>query len=87
MRYKEYKASGPDKISFRFLKDSLNGYNQLFSEIIKVYFDLETRESDSDTQYGDQEVASNNRLISLLAALSKVCDKVVVNQFTAYLTT
>ena len=35
---------------------------------------------------GDHEVASNNRPISLLAALSKVCDKVVLNQFTAYLT-
>jgi hypothetical protein len=36
---------------------------------------------------GDHEVASNNRPISsLLAAFSKVCDKVVLNQFTAYLT-
>ena len=35
---------------------------------------------------GDHEVASNNRPISLLAALSKVCNKVVLNQFTAYLT-
>ena len=33
---------------------------------------------------GDHEVASNNRPISLLAALSKVCDKVVLNQFTAF---
>jgi hypothetical protein len=32
------------------------------------------------------EVASNNRPISLLLALSKVCDKVVLNQFTEYLT-
>ncbi len=34
---------------------------------------------------GDHEVASNNRPISLLAAFSKVCDKVVLNQFTAHL--
>ena len=53
----------------------------MFSEIIKVSFNLETCGKD-----GDHEVASNNRPISLLAALSKVCDKVVLNQFTAYLT-
>ena len=35
---------------------------------------------------GDHEVASNSHLISLMAALSKVCDKVVLNQFTANLT-
>ena len=35
---------------------------------------------------GDHEVASQKRPISLLAVLSKVCDKVVLNQFTAYLT-
>ena len=35
---------------------------------------------------GDDEVALNNRPASLLVAPSKVCDKVVLNQFTAYLT-
>ena len=35
---------------------------------------------------GDDEVALNNRPASLLVARSKACDKVVLNQFTAYLT-
>ena len=34
---------------------------------------------------GDHEVASNNRPISLLATLSKICDKVVLSQFKEYL--
>ena len=34
---------------------------------------------------GDHEVASNNRPLSLLAVASKICDKVVFNQFSAYL--
>ncbi len=33
----------------------------------------------------DHEVASNNRPISLLANLSKICDKVVLSQFIEYL--
>ena len=34
---------------------------------------------------GDHEVASNNRPLSLLAVASKMCDKVVLNQFSTYL--
>ena len=32
------------------------------------------------------EVAQNNRPISLLSCLSKICDKVVLNQYKEYLT-
>ena len=35
---------------------------------------------------GDNEIPSNNRPISLLPALSKVCERVALNQFTEYLT-
>ena len=34
---------------------------------------------------GDPDDASNNRPVSLLSSLSKICDKVVLNQFTDYL--
>ena len=34
---------------------------------------------------GDHEIASNNRLLSLLEVVSKVCEKVVLNQFSSYL--
>ena len=35
---------------------------------------------------GDPKVAQNNRPISLLSCLSKICDKVVLNQYAEYLT-
>ena len=35
---------------------------------------------------GDPEIASNNRPISLLSCLSKICDKVALNQYTEHLT-
>jgi hypothetical protein len=31
---------------------------------------------------GEHEIASNNRPLSLLEVVSKVCEKVVLNQFT-----
>ena len=34
----------------------------------------------------DPEIASNNRPISLLSCLSKICDKVTLNQYTEHLT-
>ena len=35
---------------------------------------------------GDNEIPSNNHPISMLPALSKVCERVALNQFTEYLT-
>ena len=35
---------------------------------------------------GDHEVASDNRPLSLLAVTSKVCEKIVLDQFTASVT-
>ena len=87
-----HKAPGPDKISFRFLKDSFDVILHPLTDIIKC--SLRSSKYPSSWKLaevitihkdGDHEVASNNRPISLLAALSKVCDKVVLNQFTAYL--
>ncbi|CAB3993753.1 Hypothetical predicted protein [Paramuricea clavata] len=34
---------------------------------------------------GDHEVANNNRPVSLLPAISKICERVVLNQLTDYL--
>ena len=36
---------------------------------------------------GNHELPNNNRPISLLHALSKVCERVAYNQFVTYLTT
>ena len=87
------KAPGPDKISFPFLKDSLDVILHPLTDIIncslrssKYLSTWKLAEVIPIHKDGDHEVTSNNRPISLLAALSKVCDKVVLNQFTAYLT-
>ena len=34
---------------------------------------------------GDNEIPNNNRTVSLLPTLSKVCEKVALNQFMAFL--
>ena len=86
-----HKAPGPDKISFRFLKDSLELILHPLTDIINC--SLRSSKYPSTWKLaevipihkdGDHVVASNNRPISLLA--TKICDKVVLNQFTAYLT-
>ena len=46
---------------------------------------MEGSGSDSHSEDGDHEVASNNRPISLLAIASKVCEKIVLDQFSSYL--
>ena len=35
---------------------------------------------------GDHEVANNNRPVSLLSALSKICERAALNQLTGYTT-
>ena len=35
---------------------------------------------------GDQEIPSNNRPLSLLEVLSKVCERVALDQFSSYIT-
>jgi hypothetical protein len=34
---------------------------------------------------GDREIADNNRPVSLLIAVSKICERVVLNQLTDYM--
>ena len=42
-------------------------------------------ETGGSCSYSNHEIASNNRPISLLPILSKVCEKVALNQLTEYL--
>ena len=46
-----------------------------------------TAEITPSTKQGNHELPNNNRPISLLPALSKVCERVAYNQFVTYLTT
>ena len=43
-------------------------------------------EVESPLKEGDHEAANNNRPISLLPAASKICERVVLDQLTDYMT-
>lgn len=88
------KAPGADKISLRVIKDCLlhiippltsivnaSFVNQVFPSMWKKA-EITPIPKSSDC---DHEQADNNRPISLLPILSKVCEKVALNQLTPYL--
>ena len=87
------KAPGDDKINIQFIKDSLEVSLDPITDIINCSLMTSTypkvwKMAEVIPLYkeGDPEVAQNNRPISLLSCLSKICDKVVLNQYTEYLT-
>ena len=86
------KSPGPDKIHTRVYRDCLPVILGPLTEIMNS--SLESAKYPDAWKFaevipllkeGDHEVASNNRPLSLLAVASKICDKVVLNQFSAYL--
>ena len=86
------KAPGIDKISVRVLKDCLTPILPVITSIINT--SIETCKFPTTWKLAEvtplhkgenHELANNNRPISLLPVLSKVCEKVVHNQFTSYL--
>lgn len=86
------KAPGIDKISVRVLKDCLNPILPVITSIINTSIETckfptawKLAEVTPLHKGGNHELANNNRPISLLPVLSKVCEKVVHNQFTSYL--
>ena len=88
------KAPGVDKISPRLIKD---GLLEILSPITRIINDslasgvFPEGWKQADVTHipkeGDHEQPCNNRPISLLHVLSKVCERVALNQLTAYLTT
>ena len=86
------KAPGIDKIPIRVIKDCLNPIVHPMTSIVNASFQncvfplkWKTAEVTPIPKEGDHEQASNNRPISLLPVLSKVCERVVHNQLTSYL--
>lgn len=86
------KSPGPDKVNMRVIKDSLPHIITALTSIINnslltsTYPDAwKLAEVIPILKDGDHEIASNNRPLSLLTILSKVCEKVVLNQFSDYL--
>ena len=88
------KAPGIDKVPNRVLKDSLpiilpfttsianaSLLSSTFPEVWKA------AKITAIPKQGKHELRNNNRPISLLPALSRVCKRVAYNQFVTYLTT
>ena len=86
------KSPGPDKISMRIIRDCLPVILGPLTDIISNSFTTsafpeswKTAEIISLLKEGDHEVAANNRPLSMLKVLSKICEKVALNQFSGFL--
>jgi hypothetical protein len=86
------KSPGPDKISMRIIKDCLPVILGPLTDIINNSFTTSAfpeswkiAEMIPLLKEGDHEVAANNRPLSILKVLSKICEKVALNQFSGIL--
>ncbi len=88
------KAPGSDKIPLRVIKDCLSAILTPLTSIINASFTSQVYPSRwkkaevvpiPKANDSNHQQAENNRPISLLPILSKVCEKVVLNQFMPYL--
>ena len=87
------KAPGLDKITLKFIADCLPHIVQPITDIInssltQSIFPIVWKKAEvvPIPKADEAELASNNRPISLLPILSKICERVVHQQFTYYLT-
>lgn len=88
------KAPGINKVPPRVLKENLPTIVPCITSIINASFESgvfsaswKTAEVFPILKNGDHEEANNYRPISLLPILSKICERVALNQLTSYLTT
>ena len=86
------KSPGPDKVSMNVLKDCLPVVLGPITDIINFSFatsvfpdEWKLAEVIPILKDGDHEVDSNNRPLSLLNVVSKICERALLNQFKAYL--
>ena len=86
------KAPGIDKVPIRVIKDCLPAILPSITSIINTTFESAIFPNmwkiavvTPIPKEGDDEVPNNNRPISLLPVLSKVCERVAHNQFSSYL--
>ena len=88
------KAPGKDKLHMAVVKDALPAILPILTEIINSslltsLFPSPWNESEIvpiPKDGGDPEIANENRPVSLLPVLSKICERVALNQFTKYAT-
>ena len=85
------KSAGPDKINMCIIRDSQLPYiltpltNIINSSLSSNPEAWKLAEVIPILKEGDHEQVPNNRLISLLQILSKICEKAVLNQLSSYL--
>jgi hypothetical protein len=86
------KASGPDKLPVRVIKDCLPVISSTITNLINCSFSTNTfpdvwkiAEVIPIPKTGDKEIASNNRPISLLPTMSKVCERPAHGQYNDFL--
>ena len=87
------KAPGKDKLSMFIIKDALPVVLPYLTEIINrsletSIFPTAWKESEVIPllKEGSHEVANNNRPVSLLPAISKICERIALNQLTDFVT-
>ena len=88
------KAAGKDKIPIRVIKDCIIPTSPVITSIINTSLIMSAypiawkiaKVTPIPKEKEHQELANNNRPISLLPVLSKVCERVAYNQFAEYLT-
>ena len=86
------KTPGPDKVSMSVLKDRLPVVLGPITNIVNCSFATSTFPDDWKIaevipllKDRDHEVASNNRPLPHLNAVSKICERAALNQFNSYL--
>ena len=92
MSFSSNKAPGLDKVPMSIIKDALPCILPALTDIVNC--SLLTSEYPTLWKMaevvpllkdGDHEIADNNRPVSLLIAVSKICERVVLNQLTDYM--
>ena len=93
MSFPSNRAPGVDKLHMRVIKDALPVILPVLTELINrslltSVFPSAWKESVviPILKEGDYEVANNNRPVSLLPALSKICERAALNQLIEYTT-
>ena len=87
------KAPGYDKVPIRVIKDSLPNIVSTLTRLINLSFASNTfpqawkkAEVIPHPKEGDHELPNNNRPISLLPAISKLFERIALNEYLYYLT-
>ena len=92
MAFQSNKAPGHDKVRMSTIKDALPCILPVITDMINRSLQTSVfppawkiSEVTPLLKEGDHEVANNNRPLSLLPAISKICERVALNQLTSYM--